>query len=441
MMEPGSSAKVAVITGCTRGIGRALFAWFADHGLAVAGCGTSAAELQALCLAYPGAMVSTVDVRNEQEVIDWTKEIAERLGPIDILVCNAGVSHSPAKFCEIAAEVWQRSLEVNALATARVLRHAVPCTRSPGATIVLMSSRYGRTAACGQSCYSASKWPIEAMAKTLALELRDQGVATVSLDPGVVNTDMLRMTATGPEDLEWCQQQQSPSEFAAKAGPFILSLTLEDTGRSLTCPGSPGSYFQTGVVYKDRPAWANGIGPFVRAADDHPRLSVAGVAGTVGSSARRYFISGVMLGSRKELTDASTDLLSQDYRSQIAAAILAADPTGIVVDPLPVAHERAAEKGRTLADLDDDMVRDIFAEVVDLAAQCDVIVSNLPEASMGSAVELWEAKKAGRVVFTISPMTANWTLRSVTDHNFADIEDFEANFVSFLPSSEPKAVL
>jgi short-subunit dehydrogenase len=111
------------------------------------------------------------------------------------------------------------------------------------------------------SCYSATKWATEALAKTLALELQKEKVVVVSLDPGVVNTQMLQQSC-GPQELEWCHKQRGPEDFAADAGPFLLSLSMADTGRNLTVPGCPPSSFQTAVAYKDRPAWANGFSSF-----------------------------------------------------------------------------------------------------------------------------------------------------------------------------------
>ncbi|CAJ1416667.1 unnamed protein product [Effrenium voratum] len=287
---------------------------------------------------------------------------------------------------------------------------------APKGAIVVLSSRYGRAVAPGMGCYSATKWATEAMAKTLALELLAREVAVVSLDPGVVNTEMLRQNCQTEEELKWCAQQRSPEEFAQECGPFLLSLGLEDTGRNLTAPGSPESYFQTGVPYKDRPAWASGFGAF--------RAS--------RRQARRYFISGVMLGSQKTLTEAG--LAPQNYRQQISDVIRKADPEAVIVDPLEVVQQKAARENSNMDGLNSSTgaVREAFLEVVGLVQTCDVIVSHLPEASMGSAVELWEARKHQLTVLTISPMKDNWTIRSVTDHNFADLADFEANLSAHL---------
>jgi len=443
------SRQVVALTGCTRGMGRALLESFVQRGFKVAGCGTNEERLEELRKAHQGCRFSRVDVRSEESVAAWLKDVADAWGPVDVLVCNAAVFPECRKFEDIPEKDWAETCDVNICGVARVLRHAVQRLRSPGATVVLLSSRYGRTVTRELGCYSATKWAIESMAKTLALEQRDRGIAAVSLDPGIVDTDMFR---TSNPSGHACGEI-SPADFAEKAVPLILSVGMADTGRNLTTPGSPPAYFHTGVAYKDRPAWANGFSPFVLAREDEG-VAAAKRRRTEGASAAqesarphgagaadnaaeplRYFISGVMLGSRPRLDEQCANMVPQDFREKIAQIIRQADPTAVVVEPLDVVKRRAEGFGMTLGQLSQhtEMVRESFEEVVELAAECDVVVSNLPEASMGSAVELWEARRAGRHVLTISPLKDNWLLRSTSHHNFADLEEFERGLKEHLP--------
>lgn len=425
--------RVVAVTGCTRGIGRALLQWFGkEHH--VAGCGTAQRELEELRRSLPDALLGQVDICQEDAVRDWLSNIREKWGRIDLLVASAGSMPSVGSVWETPADEWQRACDINILGTTRVVRHAVPLLK-PGGLVVLISSRYGRSVVAGKGCYSATKWALEAIAKTLALELRPSEVAAVSLDPGVVNTDMLNQSSSTEEEAAWCRQQRSPEDFAAAVGPFLLSLGLEDTGRNLVAPGCPESYYQTGVPYKDRPAWANGFGPFRPAREDEPSETLRKKPRTSEGRPRKYFISGVMLASKKKLKE-DEGLVPQNYRQQIADALTKADPAAVIVDPLEAVKARAARSGVTIVDWnkDDAAVKSAFNDVVDMVRECDVIVSNLPEASMGSAVELWEARRAGLKIFTISPMADNWMLRSVTDHNFASIADFEKNLAEHIPS-------
>ena len=143
-----------------------------------------------------------------------------------------------------------------------------------------------------------------------------------------------------------------------------------------------------------------------------------------------YFLSGVMGGSgaggSKELGIAMEE---QDYRGRIRHAVLAADSTATIVDPLEMGKERAAQlypHGTPEREMwaDDRELRDMFRDVVAAAAAADVVVSYLPTASMGSAVELHAAHAAGRVVLCVAPgsMRGNWVVRSYSERVFDDIE-------------------
>ena len=143
-----------------------------------------------------------------------------------------------------------------------------------------------------------------------------------------------------------------------------------------------------------------------------------------------YFLSGVMGGSGAGTANlAGVAVESQDYRVSIRAAVLAADKTARVVDPAEVVKLRAPElhaDGLPEAAFwkEDGSVRAMFGEVVALAAQCDVVISYLPTASMGSAIELHAAREAGRLVVVVAPnerMRANWVVRVYADFVFDDI--------------------
>eukprot|EP00933_Yihiella_yeosuensis_P007749 TRINITY_DN112910_c0_g1_i1.p1 TRINITY_DN112910_c0_g1~~TRINITY_DN112910_c0_g1_i1.p1 ORF type:complete len:141 (-),score=26.07 TRINITY_DN112910_c0_g1_i1:62-484(-) len=138
-----------------------------------------------------------------------------------------------------------------------------------------------------------------------------------------------------------------------------------------------------------------------------------------------------MLGSAKKGID---NVKPQDYRKEIADLIKQIDRGAEIVEPWDHVAEVAQINGTSLEGLhsDDKMVRTVFTSVVDLVKGCDVIISFLPEASMGSAIELWEAQKAGVLILTVSPMTTNWAIRSVTDHNFLDLEDLKANLAKYI---------
>ena len=150
------------------------------------------------------------------------------------------------------------------------------------------------------------------------------------------------------------------------------------------------------------------------------------IATTPGSS---FFLSGVMGGSGGGASNlAGVAVESQSYRARIREAILSADPSATVVDPAEIVAARAPELhpvGGAVDWASDAAVATMFGECVDLAARCDVVVSYLPMASMGSAVELHAARARGRLVLVVAPgekMRSNWVIRAYADRVFEDID-------------------
>jgi len=125
----------------------------------------------------------------------------------------------------------------------------------------------------------------------------------------------------------------------------------------------------------------------------------------------KVFIAGIMQGSRLDhLID------DQGYRQAIAEAVLAHHPHAEVVDPNELHPDGV--------DYDDEMARDTLIAMADLAAQADVLVAYAPTASMGTAIEMWQAYRAGAVVVTVSPLGANWVVRHLSDVVLSDLEAF-----------------
>lgn len=136
------------------------------------------------------------------------------------------------------------------------------------------------------------------------------------------------------------------------------------------------------------------------------------------------FISGIIQGSRP-----IHDLHAQDYRETIKAALRQYLPEATIVCPWEL-HPNSAS-------YDDTTARATFFFEMEAAGRADAIVSYLPEASMGSAIELWEAHRHGALVFIISPMRDNWTVKFLASRLFPDLPAFSA----FVASGEMAALL
>ena len=132
-----------------------------------------------------------------------------------------------------------------------------------------------------------------------------------------------------------------------------------------------------------------------------------------------FFLAGIIQGSLD-----GTDIHAQDYRGRLRATIEEAVPDADVycpVDNHPGSEHYPAEKAVAT-----------FLDLMARAAATDVLVAYLPEASMGTAIELWQAHRAGRLALVISPLAENWVVRSLATRLFATVEQFE----SFAASGE-----
>jgi len=131
----------------------------------------------------------------------------------------------------------------------------------------------------------------------------------------------------------------------------------------------------------------------------------------------RIFLAGIMQGSMLEAA-----LHAQDYRGRLRD-LLAAHLQGVeIYDPL-------ADHGESLG-YDEDLGRSVFLRHNQMCRETDVVLAFIPEASMGTAIEIWEAHRHGRLVVTISPLVHNWAVRFLSDLRYETLEEFEMELVS-----------
>jgi len=224
--------KVVLITGVTRGLGRAMVDEIARHGETVLGCGRSEKGIRQLRQQVgPPHDFTAVDVAADGEVKAWASRLLGIYGPPDIILNNAGVINRNARLWEISEQEFSQVIDVNLKGVANVIRHFVPAmvARRRG-VIVNFSSGWGRSADAEVAPYCATKWAVEGLTLALAKEL-PSGMAAVALNPGVINTDMLRSCFGGS-----ASGYLTPEEWAKSAVPFLLKLGVGDNGRQLTAP-------------------------------------------------------------------------------------------------------------------------------------------------------------------------------------------------------------
>jgi len=224
--------KVVLITGVTRGLGRAMVDEFARLGHTVLGCGRSGKDIERLRKAhgkphdfYP------VDVANDEAVKSWASVVLTSYGPPDLLLNNAGVINANARLWEIGAREFGEVIDINIKGVANIIRHFAPgMVKRKSGVIVNFSSGWGRSTDAEVAPYCATKWAIEGLSQSLAQEL-PSGMAAIPLNPGIIDTDMLRSSFGGS-----AKTYPSPGEWAKIAVPFLLKLGPGNNGEPLAVP-------------------------------------------------------------------------------------------------------------------------------------------------------------------------------------------------------------
>lgn len=222
--------KIIVITGATRGLGRALVAALAAAGHTVVGCGRSDGHVRALRTDFPSPHHFTaVDVSDAQAVSGWADAVIAAYGPPDIVVNNAALMNTPAPLWQVPPDEFSAMIDVNIKGVFHVTRAFVPAmaARERG-VVVNLSSGWGRSTAPEVAPYCATKYAIEGLTAALAQEL-PAGMVAAALNPGIIDTDMLRRAWA-----DGAGRYPKPDAWAERAAPFILNIGPRDNGRPLT---------------------------------------------------------------------------------------------------------------------------------------------------------------------------------------------------------------
>jgi NAD(P)-dependent dehydrogenase (short-subunit alcohol dehydrogenase family) len=232
--NPGvPSEKLILITGVTRGLGRAMVDEFARLGHKVAGCGRSTRTIEKLrsTIGAPHEFYA-VNVADDDAVKTWASVVMNSQGVPDLILNNAGVINASARLWEIGAREFSEVVDINLKGVANVIRHFVPeMVKRKHGVIVNFSSGWGRAAEAEVAPYCATKWAIEGLTQSLAQELPSR-MAALALNPGIINTDMLRSCFGGS-----AANHPSAEDWAKTAVPFLLQLGPGDNGKPLSVPG------------------------------------------------------------------------------------------------------------------------------------------------------------------------------------------------------------
>lgn len=180
------NGRKVLVTAGAAGIGSVTAARFRELGAEVM---VTDIDADAVGAARDSGFAAAVnDVSDEAEVRQLMDRVRSELGGLDVLVNNAGVAGPTGRIETLDADAWKATFDVNVHGQFYCIKHALPLLRhGQEPAIVNMSSAAGRLGMAGRSPYSASKWAVVGLTKTLAIELGNEGIRVNAICPGAVN--------------------------------------------------------------------------------------------------------------------------------------------------------------------------------------------------------------------------------------------------------------
>jgi 3-oxoacyl-[acyl-carrier protein] reductase len=208
------SGQVALVTGGGRGIGRAIAVELAQAGMRVAVAARTRDQIEATAREI-GGLAATVDVTDRAAVEKLVGETEQELGPIDLLVANAGISPSEPSAWEIEPDEWWRVLEVNVLGVYLTCRSVIPGMLDRGrGRIVITGSGSAYLPGSKTTAYPTSKAAVVRFGETLANQLEGR-IPVFPVSPGLVRTEMTE--GRFPDDAPWTPPECAPRLVRALA--------------------------------------------------------------------------------------------------------------------------------------------------------------------------------------------------------------------------------
>lgn len=232
------SPRVALVTGAAGGIGSAICRHLAEAGLSIAACDLNLEAAQKVVADLNGQHAAfDVDVSDSASVATAVTAIEAQLGPVDVLVNNAGIDKIE-RFIDSTEDTWKKIISVNYLGTVIVTRSVLDrmLERRSG-RIINISSDAGRVGSSGEVVYSGTKGAVISFGKALARETASKGITVNTVCPGPTDTPLLDQVAN---------LSQNMYDSMAKAVPMKRIGTPDDVAPAVVFFTSDGAAFITG---------------------------------------------------------------------------------------------------------------------------------------------------------------------------------------------------
>ncbi len=246
------AGKVALITGASRGLGKAMALALAGEGAAIALVARDREALQEAAEEVwrtgSGAQVFQADVTSEEQVLRLEREVAEAFGRVQILINNAGINIRK-QLTEFTLDEWRRVIDTSLTSTFLMCRAFVPHMKGSGyGRVINLASTMAHVSIPGRSAYSASKSAILGLTRALALELAPEGITVNAISPGPFATEMNTPLIENPE---------LNAQFVAKI-PLGRWGRVEEVGQLAVYLCSPEAGFITGTDVLIDGGWCAG---------------------------------------------------------------------------------------------------------------------------------------------------------------------------------------
>lgn len=229
-MNPPLKDKRVVVTGGSKGLGRALVERFLSEGAYVAGCARSADVLRRLALDLhafgPRVLLTTCDIADGEQVSRFGEQVLAEFGTVDVLINNASQLGPRIPLADWTKATWDRIIEVNVNGQFAVTKAFLPTMIGHrSGSIINVTSSVGRKGRRLWGAYAVSKFALEGFTETLADEVATLGIRVNSVNPGALDTDMRHMAYPEEDRSKLCKPSDVTDVFVYLAADRSRGVT------------------------------------------------------------------------------------------------------------------------------------------------------------------------------------------------------------------------